>query len=115
MNEVDKYLNSLDQDQKLALQRIRSIVLTIVPESEEVISYDMPVFKYKGKYLLGYAAFKDHMSLFPGSGAVEKISKDLDGFKTSKGTIQFTLGHLVSDTLVKKIVKFRVEEIERGR
>lgn len=115
MNEVDKYLNSLDQDQKLALQRIRSIVLTIVPESEEVISYDMPVFKYKGKYLLGYAAFKDHMSLFPGSGVVEKISKDLDSFKTSKGTIQFTLDHLVSDTLVKKIVKFRVEEIERGR
>ena len=64
----------------------------------------MPVFKVNGKYILGIAAFKDHMSLFPGSEPVEGLKEKLKEFKTSKGTIQFTADKPIPETIVKEIV-----------
>lgn len=114
MNEVDKYLNNLDQEQKLALQRIRSKVKEIVPEAEEVISYGMPVFKYHKKYLLGYSAFKNHMSIFPGSGPIDSLRAELKEYKVSKGTIQFTLDKPIPDYIIKQIIDYRVNEIDKS-
>jgi len=114
MNEVDRYLKELGGGEKTELQRIRKVVFDIVPDAEEVISYGMPVFKYRNKYLIGYSAFKDHMSIFPGSGSIESMKKELKGYKTSKGTIQFTLDNPISDRLIKKIIEYRVNEIDKN-
>jgi uncharacterized protein YdhG (YjbR/CyaY superfamily) len=63
--------------------------------------------------LVGYAGFKNHCSLFPtGSGVIKKFEKELKGFATSKGTIQFPSDQPLPDVLVKKIVKARVAENE---
>ena len=70
MSVVDDYLKNLPEPQKAELERIRKIVKQTVPEAEEVISYGVPGFKYKGKYLITFAAFKDHLSLFPGSAPI---------------------------------------------
>jgi hypothetical protein len=65
MGVIDDYLEDLGDSQRAELERIRRIVLDRVPGAEEGRSYGMPAFRYRRKPLLGFAALKDHLSLFP--------------------------------------------------
>lgn len=108
---VDEYIAGVPEPAGSTLKHIRSVIRSVVPkETTEVISYGIPMFKFNGM-LVGYAAFKNHCSLFPtGSGVIEKFAKELKGYATSKGTIQFPSDKPLPDSLVKKIVKARVAE-----
>jgi uncharacterized protein YdhG (YjbR/CyaY superfamily) len=75
MGVIDDYLEDLGDSQRAELERIRRIVLDRVPDAEEGRSYGMPAFRYKGKPLLGFAALKEHMSLFPFSPHVVPRSR----------------------------------------
>ncbi|NTW61526.1 DUF1801 domain-containing protein [Candidatus Saccharibacteria bacterium] len=112
MNEIDRYLGQLKSDQRRELTRIRSIVNNFLPDAEEVISYAMPGFKYKDKYLAGYAASSDHMSFYPTAKPIEKLKSKLADYKTSKGTIQFTGVNPLTEELIIALVKTRLEDIK---
>lgn len=115
MNDIDRYLSAVSPPQRAELERIRTLIKQHVPEAQEVITYGMPGFKVNKKYLIAYAAFKDHMSLFPGAGAIEKLNEQLRELKTSKGTVQFTLDKPLSDSLVLAIVDERLHDIRTAR
>ena len=87
---VDEYLAGVPEPAQGTLRHIRKVIRSVVPkETTEVISYGIPMFKFNGM-LVGYAAFKNHCSLFPtGSGVLDRFEKELAGYRTSKGTIQF--------------------------
>src|SRR5882672_10939699 len=87
---VNEYLANTPEPARSTLKHIRAVIKSVVPkDATEVISYGMPMFKYNGM-LVGYAAFKSHCSLFPtGSGVLDRFEKELKGYRTSKGTIQF--------------------------
>jgi uncharacterized protein YdhG (YjbR/CyaY superfamily) len=108
---VDEYLANTPEPARTTLKHIRAVIKSVVPkDTTEVISYRIPMFKYKGM-LVGYAAFAKHCSLFPtGSGVIEKFAKDLKSYRTSRGTIQFPSDKPLPDALLKKIVKQRVKE-----
>jgi uncharacterized protein YdhG (YjbR/CyaY superfamily) len=108
---VDEYLVDIPEPAQSTLKHIRAVIRSVVPaETAEVISYGIPMFKYRGM-LVGYAAFKNHCSLFPtGSGVLDRFEKELRGFRSSKGTIHFPSDKPLPDALVKKIVKARVKE-----
>ena len=108
---VDEYLARLPEPACGTLKHIRAVIRSVVPkETTEVISYGIPMFKFNGM-LVGYAAFKNHCSLFPtGSGVLDQFEKELRGYRTSKGTIQFASDKPLPDGLVKKIVRARVKE-----
>jgi uncharacterized protein YdhG (YjbR/CyaY superfamily) len=110
---VDEYLAGVPEPARGTLKHLRTVIRSVVPKATtEVISYGIPMFKYKGM-LVGYAAFAKHCSLFPtGSGVIEKFAKELKAFSTSRGTIRFTTEKPLPDALVKKIVKTRVAENE---
>lgn len=108
---VDEYLAKVPEPARSTLTHVREVIRSVVPkETTEVISYSIPMFKYNGM-LIGYAAFAKHCSLFPtGSGVIEKFKKELAGYRTSRGTIQFPSDKGFPDALLKKIVKARVQE-----
>jgi uncharacterized protein YdhG (YjbR/CyaY superfamily) len=108
---VDEYLSGVPEPAQTTLKHIRKVIQSVVPkETTEVISYGMPMFKFNGM-LVGYAAFKDHCSLFPtGSGVIEKFARELKGYPTSRGTIRFPSDKPLPDALLKKIVKERVSQ-----
>ena len=108
---VEEYLANVPEPACSTLKHIRSVIQSVVPkEATEAISYGMPMFKFNGM-LVGYAAFKNHCSLFPtGSGVIERFAKELKDYATSRGTIQFPSDKPLPDALVKKIVKARVRE-----
>ena len=108
---VDEYLAGTPEPARSTLRHIRAVIKSVVPkDTTEVISYRIPMFKYKGM-LVGYAAFAKHCSLFPtGSGVIERFAKKLKPYRTSKGTIQFPSDKPLPDALLKKIVRQRVKE-----
>lgn len=112
MNVVDEYIAKLAEPQKTELSKIATLVKNTAPDSKQVITYGMPGFKYNNKYLISFGVFKDHMSIFPGAGAIEHYIDDLVNYKTSKGTIQFTPENPISKKLLMNIVKYRISEID---
>lgn len=108
---VDDYLAALPEDARTTLEKIRKTIKAAAPGAAEVISYQMPMYKHHGM-LVGFAAFKDHCSLFPGASALVTYKEELKGYKTSKGTIRFPIGKPLPAALVKKIVKTCIAENE---
>ena len=108
---VDAYMANLPEPARSTLQHMRAVIQSVVPsETTEVISYGIPMFKFRGM-LVGYAAFRNHCSLFPtGSGVIEKFAKELKAYSTNKGTIRFPADQPLPDALLRKIVKARVAE-----
>ncbi len=113
---VDDYLAGVPEPARSTLNKVRAAIRAALPaEATEGISYQIPVFKYKGP-LVWYAAFSNHCSLFPGSLAVIKAFKnELKDFPTSKGTIHFPLDKPLPAALLKKIVKARLAENEQKK
>lgn len=68
--DVDAYLSGLDDPKHGTLQTLRSTILEVVPEAEQVISYRVPAFRVRGNTVAGFAAFRDHLSYLPFSGSV---------------------------------------------
>jgi uncharacterized protein YdhG (YjbR/CyaY superfamily) len=105
---VDDYFARLPVPARSALSQMRDVIRSVVPpDSTEVISYQMPAFK-RDRILVWYAAFANHVSLFPGGSVLATFGDVLTRFKTSKGTIQFPLDRPIPVALIKRIVKARV-------
>jgi len=104
---VDSYISSCEPDQQTALQQIRQIVHSLVPEAEELISYGMPAFKYHG-LLVWYAAQKEHYGLYPKAAPIEHFAEELKNYDCSKGTIRLPRNKALPTALIKKIVKYCV-------
>ena len=110
MNDVDAYIAGVEPNMRTELERIRALVKKTTPDAVESVSYGMPAYKYKGKPLIYYAAFKNHMSVFPTPDPAAQLHDRLSSYKVSKGTIQFQLTEPIPYDLIEKITKFRVEE-----
>jgi uncharacterized protein YdhG (YjbR/CyaY superfamily) len=109
---VDEYLAGVPEPARSTLEKVRAVIRSVVPpEATEVISYRIPMFKYKGM-LVGFAAFSNHCSLFPGA-LPEAFKDELKRYRTAKGTIQFPVDKPLPAALVKKLVKARIAENER--
>jgi uncharacterized protein YdhG (YjbR/CyaY superfamily) len=109
---IDAYLAGLPEPACAMLRKMRAAIRSAVPpETTEGISYGMPVFKYKGP-LVWFGAFSNHCSLFPTASVIEVFQKDLKGFSTAKGTIQFPTDKPLPTTLIRKIVEERVAQKE---
>ena len=106
---IDEYFLTVPAEVQIKLQQIRKTIHKAAPKAEEVISYNMPAFKQKS-VLVYFAVFKDHIGFFPTSKPIIVFKKELEGYKTSKGTIQFPLDKKIPLGLVSRITKFRVKE-----
>ena len=111
---VNEYLAAVPEPARSTLKKVRAAISSAAPaEATEVISYGMPMFKYKGM-LMGYAAYRKHCSLFLATSSFsKKFQKELSPYQTSKGTIRFPTDKPLPAILVKKIVKARVAQNEQ--
>lgn len=108
---VDEYMAALPDDARATLEKVRTAIKSAAPKASEEISYQMPMYKQNGM-VLGFAAFKNHCSIFPGPGAIERHKSELKGYETSKGTVRFPIGKPLPAALVKTLVKERIAENE---
>ena len=68
--EIDQYLEALEEPKRGTLALLRQRILDVLPDAEQGMSYGVPSFKVRGKTVAGFAAFKDHLSYLPHSGSV---------------------------------------------
>jgi uncharacterized protein YdhG (YjbR/CyaY superfamily) len=109
--EIDEYLAGIEEPKKSTLKALRKTILEIIPEAEQCITYQVPTFKVNGKGIAGFAAYKKHCSYFPMSGSVfGKLPGDVASYKTSSGALQFPVDRPLPKTLVRKLIKVRMEE-----
>ena len=106
---IDEYHDSFPESVQKYLDQIRKAIKSAAPDAKEEISYNMPAFR-QNKVLVYYAAAKEHIGFYPTPNPIKIFSNELSRYQTSKGAIQFPLGKNIPAALVKKIVKFRVQE-----
>src|SRR5262245_47379541 len=106
---VKEYIDSLPFESAENIRKMREAIKQAAPQATEKISYNMPAFELNGM-LCYYAAFTNHVSLFPYSSAIVEFKSDLKNYKTSRGTIQFPIERPLPIGLIKKIIRFRVKE-----
>jgi uncharacterized protein YdhG (YjbR/CyaY superfamily) len=114
---VDEYILTFPRDVQATLEQIRQTIKEAVPEAEEVISYQLPAFKYHGM-LIYFSAYKDHYSLsFPPPFTVFDVFKEqLSPYEVSKTAIKFQMSIPLPLELVNDMVKFRANEnLEKGK
>lgn len=101
---VDEFLEDVTEEEKRALQHLRLTIRKACPKAEEVISYGMPAYKYKGM-LLWFTVHENHCGLYVRPGNVKALDKELAPYRSSKSTLRFTPEKPLPEVLVTKIVK----------
>lgn len=114
---VDEYIATHPEDVQAILRRVRSAIRKAVPGAQEGISYQIPTYKLHGGYVVYFAGWKQHYSLYPANDhLVAAFKDDLAPYKISKGTIRFPLSQPVPVKLIERIARFRAKEAaERAR
>jgi uncharacterized protein YdhG (YjbR/CyaY superfamily) len=109
--EIDRYLNALEDPKRATLARLRQTILDIIPEAEQGISYGVPAFKVRGKTIAGFAAFKNHLSYLPHSGSVfPQLQDELRDYSLSSGALRFSTGEPLPAPLVEKLIAVRLQQ-----
>jgi uncharacterized protein YdhG (YjbR/CyaY superfamily) len=106
----DAYLAAVSDDKRATLEQLRKAIKAAAPKAEECISYQLPAFRFNGKFLVAYGAASNHCAFYPGS-IIEVLKDGLKGYDTSAGTIRFSAEKPLPAALVRKLVKLRVAKI----
>lgn len=108
---IDEYISSQPPEVQPLLQRVRQTIQDAAPGAAECISYAMPSFRYNGRILVYFAAHKNHIGFYATPTANVAFKKDLAGYKTSKGAVQFPFEKPVPYDLIRRMVQFKLVEI----
>lgn len=111
---VDEYIRKCPKAVQPTLKQLRLTIRKAAPEAEEVISYQMPGYKFHGM-LIFFAAWKGHISMYPAPWTAPELKKEMSAYEGSKGTIKFPLDQPLPLSLITKMVKYRLKDnLERA-
>lgn len=105
---IDTYIAEQPLEVQPLLQQVRRVIHEALPSAQERISWRMPTFWQKHN-IIHFAAFKNHLGLYPGPAAIEHFAEELEDYKTSKGAIQFPYEKKVPLELIAKIATWCFE------
>ena len=109
--DVDEYLEALEEPKRGTLEALRRTILEIVPEAEQVISYQVPGFRVGGRTVAASPAFNNHLSYLPFSGSVlSQLSDELQGYTMTKSALCFAVDEPLPKELVEKLIAVRLTQ-----
>jgi len=111
---IDEYIYAQPEEIRSVLEKIRRTIKKTAPKSTEKISWNMPTF-WQGENLIHFAAFKNHIGIYPGDLNLLPFKQKLSGYKTTKGAIQFTFAKPIDYDLIAEIAKFRVAAVSKTK
>lgn len=109
VKDIDSYIATHPESVRKILEKLRTTIRKAAPDAEEVISYQMPAFRYHG-ILVYFAAFQNHIGFYPTGKGINAFREELSAYEGSKGTVRFPFGTPIPFDLITRIVKFRVAE-----
>ena len=107
---IDEYIATFPKDVQKILEELRATIKAAAPDAEETISYNIPTFTLHGTYLIYFAGWKNHISIYPIPSGSEAFNKEVSQYVEGKGTLKFPLDKPLPLKLITKIVKLRVAE-----
>ena len=110
-DEIDGYLDSVEEPKRTTLAQLRRSILEVIPDAEQCLAYGCPAFKVRGKTIAGFAAFKNHLSYLPHSGSVfPELGEELAGYRMSTGALRFGIDEPLPRELVGKLIFIRLRQ-----
>ena len=107
---VDEFIRQFPEDVQTKLAQLRAVLHEEAPEAYETISYGIPTLVYLGRNLVHFSAYKGHIGFYPGASGIEAFLEELSGYVVSKGTVRFSLTEPLPYPLIRRMVRFRMEE-----
>jgi uncharacterized protein YdhG (YjbR/CyaY superfamily) len=108
------YFARLDRSARRSLKELRQTIKSVAPGTTDAMSYGIPALRLEGRIFVWYAAWTNHLSLYPmGTRVIRAHAKALEGYQTSKGTLRFPLGQPLPTPLIKRLVKARLAELRK--
>jgi uncharacterized protein YdhG (YjbR/CyaY superfamily) len=108
-NNIDEYIAAFTPDVQTILERIRLTIHNAAPDAQETISYRIPAFTQHG-ILVYFAAFKNHIGLYPPVSGDAKLEKAISPYAGEKGNLRFPLSQPIPYDLIERIVKLRLKQ-----
>ena len=109
-SSIDEYIATFPEDVQKIMKQLRGTIKAAAPDVEEKISYGIPTFTLNGKYLIYFAGWKNHISIYPIPSGSEAFKKEVSQYAEGKGTLKFQIDKPLPLKLISKIVKLRVAE-----
>ena len=103
---IDEYIGDFPETVQGNLEKVRRIIRRVAPGAVETISYGIPAFKIDGKFLVYFAAFNDHISIYPIPAGDEGFNREISRYVKGKGTLAFSLNQPIPFELIDKIAKY---------
>src|SRR5262245_23210412 len=110
VNSIDEYIVTFPQNIQKILEKVRGTIKAAAPKAEEKISYGIPTFTLNGKYLIYFAGWKQHISIYPVPVGDEAFNQEIAPYVAGKGTLKFPIEKRMPLKLITKIVKLKVAE-----
>lgn len=111
---ADEYIQTFPKDKQAILKQVREAIRKVVPDAEEVISYQIPAFRLPGGWVFYYSMYTTHFSLScpPPFAAFKEFGKELSRYRQSKSAVNFPLDEPVPVKLIERMAQFQVKDIE---
>jgi uncharacterized protein YdhG (YjbR/CyaY superfamily) len=111
---VSDYIAAQPRAVQPILRRVRSSIRKALPAAEETISYQIPTYRIDGRYVVYFAGWAKHYSLYPVTDGVRSVlAQDLEPYAVSKGTVRFPLSEPVPAKLIERIATLLARESAR--
>ena len=110
---VDVYIKDFPEPVQSILRNIRKTIHEAIPEADETISYGMPAFKYKGKPVVYFGGWREHIGFYATPSGNEAFRKQLAPYQGAKGSVKFPLDQPMPYELIEKIARYRLEEVKK--
>ncbi|HEX2362905.1 MAG TPA: DUF1801 domain-containing protein [Jiangellaceae bacterium] len=107
---IDEYIASFPDDVQTVLRKVRQTIRDAVPEADEAISYQIPTFRLDGRYLVYFAGWRSHISVYPIPETDEALEKELAPYRSGKGTLKFPLDKPVPYELIERVAALHAEQ-----
>lgn len=108
--DIDAYIAASPEEARAVLERMRAVIRKAAPKAEEMISYGIPAYKQHGTYVVYFAGYKQHTSLYPLPKSDAALRAELKPYEAGKGTLRFPLDGKLPVALITKVVKQMVKE-----
>lgn len=110
---IEEYIYSAPPEAQEKLWKLHECIRAAAPGAKEELKWRMPAYSYQ-KILVTFAVFKKHIGFYPMAPAIRAFAMELANYKTAEGSVQFPLEKPLPLPLIRKIVKFRVQESKEG-
>jgi uncharacterized protein YdhG (YjbR/CyaY superfamily) len=109
---IDQYIAGFAPEVRQVLEQMRGLIRDAAPGATETISYAIPTFDLNGVHLVHFAGYAKHIGFYPTGSGIEAFRGELMPYKSAKGSVQFPLGRPLPADLIRRMVEFRVEEVD---